>query len=90
MGSVVIWASNGKFPVRFVDSLFVSISGATGTGLVTIDLSALTAWQQVVIVILELVGNQVGVSFKKIVRSHSRYLTSMPLSDYRCLGSGGY
>ena len=59
-GVTVLWASNGKFPIAFVDALYICISGATGTGLVTVDLSSLTAWQQAIIVILEIIGNQVS------------------------------
>ena len=36
----------------------------TGTGLVTVDLSALTPWQQVIIVFVSLVGSPVRLSFK--------------------------
>lgn len=60
--ALIFWASNGKFKIKFVDALYVCVSAVTGTGLTTIDLSSLTAWQQVIIVFLELVGNQ--VSFK--------------------------
>lgn len=61
--TVVFWASNGKFHVKFVDSLFLCISAATGTGLITLDLSALTAWQQTILVILEIAGSPVTVSW---------------------------
>ncbi|KAH9891907.1 TrkH-domain-containing protein [Cubamyces lactineus] len=62
-GATILWASNGEFPIKFVDSLYISISGATGTGLVTVDLSSLTVWQQVILVILEIVGNQAFVAW---------------------------
>ena len=52
-------ASNGRFKIAYIDALFVCISAATGTGLTTIDLSSLTAWQQTILVILEITGNQV-------------------------------
>lgn len=61
--STVLWASNGKFQVKFIDSLFICVSAATGTGLATIDLSALTAWQQAILVILEIIGSPVMVSW---------------------------
>ncbi|GJE92662.1 TrkH-domain-containing protein [Phanerochaete sordida] len=54
-------ASNGRFTIEYIDALFVCVSAATGTGLSTIDLSSLTAWQQTILVILEIVGNQVFV-----------------------------
>ncbi|KAJ8496266.1 hypothetical protein ONZ51_g1209 [Trametes cubensis] len=55
-GATILLASNGEFPITFVDSLYIIISGATGTGLVTVDLSSLTIWQQVILVILEIIG----------------------------------
>ncbi|EKM49791.1 uncharacterized protein PHACADRAFT_214314 [Phanerochaete carnosa HHB-10118-sp] len=54
-------ASNGRFTTVYIDALFVCVSAATGTGLSTIDLSSLTAWQQTILVILEIAGNQVFV-----------------------------
>lgn len=59
-GSVVLWASNGEFPVKFIDALFICISGATGTGLQTVDLSSLTPFQRSVLALLEFFGNQVS------------------------------
>ncbi|KAI0931017.1 hypothetical protein AcW1_007116 [Taiwanofungus camphoratus] len=61
--ALIFWASNGKFKIKFVDALYVCVSAVTGTGLTTIDLSSLTAWQQVIIVFLELVGNQTFVAW---------------------------
>ncbi|KAI0072036.1 TrkH-domain-containing protein [Panus rudis PR-1116 ss-1] len=61
--SVVFWASNGSFHIRFIDALFVCYSAATGTGLVSIDLSSLTALQQAILVVLELTGNQAFVAW---------------------------
>ncbi|KAI0718158.1 TrkH-domain-containing protein [Cerioporus squamosus] len=62
-GAAILFASNGDFPVTFIDALYICVSGATGTGLVTVDLSSLTVWQQVILVILELVGNQAFVAW---------------------------
>ena len=61
--SAIFWGSNGKFPVKFIDSLFLCVSAATGTGLATVDLSALTAWQQVILVIVQILGSPVTVSW---------------------------
>ncbi|KAI0767347.1 TrkH-domain-containing protein [Fomes fomentarius] len=63
LGATVFWASNGQYPVEFIDALYVCVSGATGTGLITVDLSSLTVWQQVIIVILEIIGNQACVAW---------------------------
>ena len=61
IGAAIMTASNGRFPVAYIDALFVCVSAVTGTGLATIELSALTVWQQGIIVILELLGSQVSV-----------------------------
>ncbi|KAI0794323.1 TrkH-domain-containing protein [Fomes fomentarius] len=63
LGAAIFWADNGQSPVKFVDALYVCVSSTTGTGLATIDLSSLTTWQQIVIVILELIGNQTCVAW---------------------------
>ncbi|KAI0265615.1 cation transport protein-domain-containing protein [Gloeopeniophorella convolvens] len=55
-------ASNGESHIKYIDALFVCISGITGTGLATIDLSSLTAWQQVIIALNSLIGSPVTVS----------------------------
>ncbi len=86
IGATILFASNGEFPVRFIDALFICVSGATGSGLVTVDLSSLTVWQQVILVILELVGNQVGVQVERVHRRcHS---DTRSLSGLCCLGRG--
>lgn len=57
--AAVAYACNGMFPASYVDLLFCCVSAMTGTGLATLDLSSLTAWQQVVLVILEIIGSPV-------------------------------
>jgi hypothetical protein len=59
----ILSASSGAFDVKYIDALFVCISGVTGTGLVTVDLSALTPWQQVIIVLFSLTGCPVWFLF---------------------------
>ncbi|KAF8488600.1 hypothetical protein F5888DRAFT_1674909 [Russula emetica] len=51
----ILSASNGAFDVKYIDALFLCVSGITGTGLVTVDLSALTPLQQVILVIVSLI-----------------------------------
>ncbi|KAH9922903.1 cation transport protein-domain-containing protein [Fomitopsis serialis] len=63
VASVIFWASNGEFKIDFIDALFVCVSAATGTGLSPIDLSSTTPWQQVIVVVLEISGNLVFVSW---------------------------
>ncbi|KAH9030360.1 TrkH-domain-containing protein [Lactarius pseudohatsudake] len=70
----VLVASNGRFYINYTDALFVCVSGMTGTGLATIDLSSLTAWQQVIIVLVSLVGSPVFVSLVTVYL-RKRHLT---------------
>ena len=57
--AAVAYACNGMFLASYVDLLFCCVSAMTGTGLATLDLSSLTAWQQAVLVILEIIGSPV-------------------------------
>lgn len=70
----VLVASNGRFDINYIDALFVCVSGITGTGLATIDLSLLTAWQQAIIVLVSLVGSPVFVSLITVYM-RKRYFT---------------
>ncbi|KAF8968787.1 cation transport protein-domain-containing protein [Flammula alnicola] len=47
--SGIFFASNGRFHVSFVDSMFLCYSAMTVTGLSTVDLSTITVWQQVIL-----------------------------------------
>jgi hypothetical protein len=53
--SGIFYASNGRFHIPFVDALFVCYSSMTDTGLSTVNLSTLTAWQQAILYVLMLV-----------------------------------
>ncbi|THH17258.1 hypothetical protein EW146_g3518 [Bondarzewia mesenterica] len=55
--AAIAFASNGRFPESYVDIMFCCISAITGTGLTTLDLSALTAWQQTILLFIQLVGS---------------------------------
>lgn len=58
--SAIFYASNGDNYISYTDALFVCVSSATVTGLSTIDLSALTAWQQSLAFILMFMGSPVS------------------------------
>ena len=58
--SVVLYASNGQNYVSYPDALFLCVTAATVTGLATIDLSLLTAWQQVILFIQMFCGSPVS------------------------------
>jgi len=49
--SGIFYASNGRFHIRFIDAVFLCYSAMTDTGLSTVNLSTLTAWQQVILYI---------------------------------------
>ncbi|EMD39626.1 hypothetical protein CERSUDRAFT_111935 [Gelatoporia subvermispora B] len=72
--SAILWACNGEFSIPFLDSLFICVSAATGTGLTTVDLSSLTAFQQAILFVLELVGNQVFVAWIVVIVRRQYFL----------------
>ncbi|KAG1846591.1 cation transport protein-domain-containing protein [Suillus subalutaceus] len=55
--SGILYASNGKYPVAYIDALYNSVSAMTVCGLATVNLSQLTAWQQVLLFIQMCIGN---------------------------------
>ena len=58
--SAIFWASNGEFPVQYIDALFMCYSAMTVTGLSTVNLSSLTGWQQAILFVLMLLGDVVS------------------------------
>ncbi|KAI6158813.1 cation transport protein-domain-containing protein [Pisolithus thermaeus] len=70
--SAVLYASNGKYPISYVDALFNSVSAMTVCGLSTVDLSSLTPWQQVILFLQMCIGSPVLVSwFMVYIRRYS-------------------
>ncbi|KZT21063.1 hypothetical protein NEOLEDRAFT_1139908 [Neolentinus lepideus HHB14362 ss-1] len=61
--SVILYGSNGKYPISYIDALYNSVSAMTVCGLATVDLSQLTAWQQVILFIQMCLGSPVLVSW---------------------------
>ncbi|KAJ7188712.1 cation transport protein-domain-containing protein [Mycena filopes] len=61
--SGIFYASNGEFPVSYIDALFNCVSAMTVCGLATVDLSSLTPWQQVILFIQMCLGSPVVVSW---------------------------
>jgi Trk-type K+ transport system membrane component len=60
ISAAIFFASNGKTYVSYTDSLFLCVSAATMAGLSTVDLSAVTVWQQFILFILMLSGSPVS------------------------------
>ncbi|KAG0708602.1 cation transport protein-domain-containing protein [Suillus ampliporus] len=61
--SGIFYASNGRYPVAYIDALYNSVSAMTVCGLATVNLSQLTVWQQVMLFIQMCIGNPVIVSW---------------------------
>lgn len=59
IASAIFYGVNGKFPVSFIDSLFLCYSAMTGTGLATVNLSTLTGLQQAILFVLMWIGDTV-------------------------------
>ncbi|KAH0829084.1 cation transport protein-domain-containing protein [Lanmaoa asiatica] len=69
--SVVLYASNGRYPIAYIDALYNSVSAVTVCGLGTVNLSQLTPWQQVLLFIQMCVGSPVVISwFMVYIRRH--------------------
>lgn len=79
----IFYASNGRFPVSFIDSVFICYSCMTVTGLSTINLSTITVWQQVILYILMIMGDITTVSWimvlirKRFFRTHCEYTVTI-------------
>lgn len=52
ISSGIFYACNGQYKISYLDSLFLCYSSMTVTGLSTVNLSTLTAWQQAMLFIL--------------------------------------
>lgn len=78
--SVILWGSgakgnsnndNARFALSYIDALFLCTSAMTNTGLNTVNLSSITAFQQSILFILMLMGNVTIVSTATVlVRRH--------------------
>ena len=81
--SGIFYASNGRFPVPYLDALFLCYSAMTVTGLTTVNLSTLTVWQQV---ILYLLMTMVSSSFPHPI--HSRLSELVGEHHHRLMDHG--
>ncbi|KAJ8690660.1 hypothetical protein PTI98_012069 [Pleurotus ostreatus] len=83
--SGIFYACNGRFPVSYLDSLFLCYSAMTVTGLSTINLSTTTAMQQALLFFLMMIGDITMVSWvmvlvrKHYFRTHCEYVASLRL-----------
>ncbi|KAG9217695.1 hypothetical protein CCMSSC00406_0003616 [Pleurotus cornucopiae] len=91
--SGIFYACNGRFPVSYLDSLFLCYSAMTVTGLSTINLSTTTAMQQVLLFFLMMIGDITMVSWvmvlvrKHYFRTHCEYVASLRLRPPRRRGA---
>src|SRR5215469_11715118 len=61
--AIIFWGSSTPpRSVRFVDSLFLTVSAMTEAGLNTINLSTLNTWQQIMLFLLIMLGSSIWVS----------------------------
>ncbi|KAK7687989.1 hypothetical protein QCA50_008359 [Cerrena zonata] len=67
ISSVIFWAANGRFHVRYIDALFVCYSALTVTGLSTINLSTCTVFQQAILFFLMCIGNVTVVAWVMVL-----------------------
>lgn len=74
--SVVLYASNGKYPIAYIDALYNSVSAVTVCGLGTVNLSQLTPWQQVLLFIQMCVGSPVRNIHHENARKHGEIIST--------------
>lgn len=61
--SLIFWASSDPaFSISYADSLFLVVSAMTEAGLNTVNLSQMTTWQQILLLLLILFGGAIWVS----------------------------
>ncbi|OCH93088.1 TrkH-domain-containing protein [Obba rivulosa] len=77
LSSAILWACNGEFNIPFLDCLFICVSAATGTGLSSVDLSSLTAFQQAILFVLEFIGNQAFVAWVVVIVRRQYFLNHL-------------
>ncbi|KIY66946.1 TrkH-domain-containing protein [Cylindrobasidium torrendii FP15055 ss-10] len=83
IASGIFYASNGRFQISYVDSLFLCYSAMTVTGLATINLSTTTAWQQVILYILMILGDITTVSWVMVLvrkRYFRKHFENLPVT----------
>jgi potassium uptake Trk family protein len=73
VASVVFWgSSNPGFSISYVDSLFLTVSAMTEAGLNTVNLSQMTTWQQIILMLLIMLGSSIWVSIWTVMaRKHA-------------------
>lgn len=63
IAAIIFWGSSTPpRSVRFIDSLFLTVSAMTEAGLNTVNLSTLNTWQQVILFLLIMLGSAIWVS----------------------------
>ncbi|RTE77832.1 hypothetical protein BHE90_007715 [Fusarium euwallaceae] len=72
ISSVIFWrSSDSTSPISYTDSLFLVVSAMTEAGLNTVNLSALTTWQQTILFLLIMLGSTIWVSMWTVLaRKH--------------------
>ena len=81
--SVIFYASNGRYKISYIDSLFNCVSAMTVCGLATVDLSSLTPFQQSLLFFQMCIGNPVSSQW-----SWSTAFGRLNLVDHRSLSPG--
>ncbi|KAI3390461.1 hypothetical protein diail_9573, partial [Diaporthe ilicicola] len=72
ISSVIFWrSSEPAYSISYTDSLFLVVSAMTEAGLNTVNLSAMTTWQQTILFLLIMLGSTIWVSIWTVLaRKH--------------------
>ena len=71
--SAIFYAANGRNHISYIDSLYNCVSATTVCGLASVDLSALTGFQQALLFIQSSLGNPVRSKDRKSTRLNSSH-----------------
>ncbi|RPD81556.1 TrkH-domain-containing protein [Lentinus tigrinus ALCF2SS1-7] len=82
VAAAIFYAVNGEFHIPFIDALFLCYSALTVTGLSTVNLSTLTVFQQVILLVLMAVGNVTIVAWVMVL-IRMRYFRQHIIATHR-------
>ncbi|KAI0719098.1 TrkH-domain-containing protein [Cerioporus squamosus] len=78
----IFYGVNGEFQIPFIDALFLCYSALTVTGLSTVNLSTLTVFQQVILLVLMAIGNVTIVAWVMVL-IRMRYFRQHIIATHR-------
>ncbi|KAI0762545.1 TrkH-domain-containing protein [Fomes fomentarius] len=82
IAACIFYGVNGEFHIPFIDALFLCYSALTVTGLNTVNVSTLTTFQQVILLLLMIMGNVTIIAWVMVL-VRLRYFRQHILETHR-------